>query len=1524
MAQKRTVLLRLSNTGEPVNSEGVNNGVLLFPSIALPNEYKLGDPIFQLHFQLNAASPITRNGQLFSNLPQDFNTPFDRHQYNEYNIESSFHQDITIKIPVYKPGSYSYYISYENDDSKQVETETFYFNVPPNLKLNNEYLAFNAINIESVVSKWIGPVSNWDKFFGNIADKGYNMIHFTPLQSRGESNSPYSIYDQLKFDPEIFANNEEATNLITSILTKYNLLSLTDVVWNHTANNSDWIKEFPDAGYNVKTAPHLIAAIELDSKLLEFSSKLSEYNLPTNINNEHDLRVIMNGLSNFVIDDLNLWEYYVFDKVDILQDLKKHYYDRTSTISPVDIPATVKLDNIKDLADFTLSYASANAKAILGERGDNTLDSVKLLGILFTVFKSKEIEFSIISRKAEQIIDTINAPLYAIYDDDIHTIKLQVENRIKYLRLEEGGPKLGEINDKNPLTESYFTRFTQKSTGEEWALANNGWIWGGNPLVDFASSQSRAYLRREVIVWSDCVKLRYGEKPSDSPQLWDRMKKYTQICASLFNGFRIDNCHSTPLQVGEYLLDEARKVNPNLYVVAELFTGSEEMDKIFVERLGINTLIREAMQAWNVQELSRLVHKHGGRPIGSLTWLPLDDFAFPANKEPVKDKYLDSYTEIEIPKILSRQAPHALFMDCTHDNETPNQKRTPEDTLPNAALVAFCSSAIGSVYGYDEIFPRLLNLVTEHRQYTLDDSNGIGIVKKKLHAIRKELAAESNDVLRDHEMYIHHEDQYITIQRHNARTGKGWFLIARSKFNNYQGPQILNPPVLSGTIVKHEFSYTLKKDGDFVESDKFLTGVPTILEELPSPHIEYNGKESIISIDESFIPGSIAVFSTEIPGVDLSLDHFVKEGAIEASLGLDLYDLNAILYKSSPEELDASAGTENVYTIPNYGTLVYAGLEGWNTALKHVIWQNNLGHTICDHIRQGEWALDYIVNRLDKYAKLSKNLGKFQDWLRTRIEAIKKAPYFLRPHYFALVVGIAYEGARFRALRSFSPEIQMATNFVQSLALTSVQMVGKMNNTSLIPFDQIPCIAAGLPHFSNDYMRCWGRDVFISFRGLFIVTGRFDDAKQHILGFAKTLKHGLIPNLLDAGRNPRYNARDAAWFFLQAIQEYVTYAPDGIEILDEKVKRRFPLDDTWIAYDDERAFSYETSIRDVIYEILSRHAKGIKYREANAGHNLDSQMKYEGFDVEVAVDWETGLVRGGSQFNCGTWMDKMGESEKSGSKGVPGTPRDGAAVELQGLLKSALRFVNKLHSQGSFEYTEVEKPDGSKISLKGWEQLLQDNFEKQFFVPIDPNDDDKYVINKSLVNRRGIYKDLYGSGKEYEDYQLRPNFPIAMVAAPELFTPEHALSALRLADATIRGPVGMSTLDPSDYNYRPYYNNSEDSYDFATSKGRNYHQGPEWVWVFGYFIRSYLLFHYLHASDCQTKSGTPSAQILTEVNKRIQGHNKWIKESPWAGLTELTNKNGEVCHDSSPTQAWSSSCLLDLYYDLWNDEHYQR
>jgi len=168
--------------------------------------------------------------------------------------------------------------------------------------------------------------------------------------------------------------------------------------------------------------------------------------------------------------------------------------------------------------------------------------------------------------------------------------------------------------------ETYFTRCGPSPDSDPlvYSLANNGWIWAADPLQNFALLPSKAYLRREVIVWGDCVKLRYGSAPEDNPWLWEHMTSYVTSLAESFDGFRIDNCHSTPLNVGVWMLDAARVVNPDLYVCAELFTGSEEMDLLFVKRLGINSLIRESYNGWDPKEYSRLLYRYGlGKPVGA-------------------------------------------------------------------------------------------------------------------------------------------------------------------------------------------------------------------------------------------------------------------------------------------------------------------------------------------------------------------------------------------------------------------------------------------------------------------------------------------------------------------------------------------------------------------------------------------------------------------------------------------------------------------------------------------------------------------------------------------------------------------------------------------------------------------------------------------------------------------------------------------------------------------------------------------
>ena len=364
-------------------------------------------------------------------------------------------------------------------------------------------------------------------------------------------------------------------------------------------------------------------------------------------------------------------------------------------------------------------------------------------------------------------------------------------------------------------------------------------------------------------------------------------------------------------------------------------------------------------------------------------------------------------------------------------------------------------------------------------------------------------------------------------------------------------------------------------------------------------------------------------------------------------------------------------------------------------------------------------------------------------WLKERFERIKESvPTFLRPKYFAIVISEAYKAARRAAIEQCSEFVSTGHSFTQDLALVSVQLHGRVQSASLDPGKPTPSLAAGLPHFSAGWARCWGRDVFISLRGLFLTTGNFLAAKKHIIAFASVVKHGLIPNLLDSLRTPRYNSRDSPWWMLQNIQDYVDSAPEGLAILSETIKRRFPRDDTWVAWNDPRAYSESNTLAEIVQEILQRHADGVHFREYNAGPNLDSQMKDEGFNIDIDVDWTTGLIFGGNQHNCGTWMDKMGESVKAGTKGVPGTPRDGAPVEITGLLKSTLRWLDELSERELFPFKGVEATgesydvlrrkwlivclvDGKRrlVTYKEWNNLVQASFEECYYVPlgaIDP------------------------------------------------------------------------------------------------------------------------------------------------------------------------------------------------------------
>lgn len=71
---------------------------------------------------------------------------------------------------------------------------------------------------------------------------------------------------------------------------------------------------------------------------------------------------------------------------------------------------------------------------------------------------------------------------------------------------------------------------------------------------------------------------------------------------------------------------------------------------------------------------------------------------------------------------------------------------------------------------------------------------------------------------------------------------------------------------------------------------------------------------------------------------------------------LDLNDLNRCIYHCDTEERDMGKGTGS-YDIPGYGPLVYCGTQGFASILAQIAPINDLGHPICNNLRQGNWMI---------------------------------------------------------------------------------------------------------------------------------------------------------------------------------------------------------------------------------------------------------------------------------------------------------------------------------------------------------------------------------------------------------------------------------------------------------------------------------------------------------------------------------------------------------------------------------------
>jgi predicted glycogen debranching enzyme len=158
-------------------------------------------------------------------------------------------------------------------------------------------------------------------------------------------------------------------------------------------------------------------------------------------------------------------------------------------------------------------------------------------------------------------------------------------------------------------------------------------------------------------------------------------------------------------------------------------------------------------------------------------------------------------------------------------------------------------------------------------------------------------------------------------------------------------------------------------------------------------------------------------------------------------------------------------------------------------------------------------------------------------------------------------------------------------------------------------------VIAGYPWFTD-----WGRDTFISLRGLCIADRRLAEARDILVAWAGAVSEGMLPNrFADAGETPEFNAVDASLWFVIAAHEL-------------------------LAADDAVPPSDGDSIRAAIEAILRGYRDGTRY-----GIRADAD----------------GLLAAGAPGAQLTWMDA-----RVGDRVI--TPRIGKPVEVQALWINAL------------------------------------------------------------------------------------------------------------------------------------------------------------------------------------------------------------------------------------------------------------
>ena len=751
-------------------------------------------------------------------------------------------------------GSYKFEIKFPNPKMNYVG----YLISKPKSESGSFHL--DSLSIQTLMPKLMGPIDNWDDITMFTSECNYNMIHFTPFQSLGYSDSAYCIKDQLEVDPRYKATNLDIENFLKELKNGKGIRSMTDLVLNHTACDSQWLTDHPEATYNLSNCPHLIPAFLLDQKLVDINAD------------------IVNGKNT------------EFEVIQNEEQLSKFSIFLTNQLTKLKLEQYRQCNVEEQLSLFKKAHKPASG---IDLELKNEICSSRLC---------RNSNYDSYSGTEEQFVKTINWLNQIESDNMVQIIKLAVDNiigTVRYERLDHNGPKYGKFTCKRPICTKYFQAplfdswdesLLEEEDTKQNIFAHNGWVMDWDPSNCFVDQKYDIYLKRQLVPWDDSVKLNYGRKHEDSPALWQRMTEYSKWTGANFDAVRIDNCHSTPLHVAEYFLQVARTQNPYLLVLAELFTNSKAQDDLYVSRLGLDLLVRESLQVHSPSHFMELFNSFGRQ-----------------------NDHLPYSTETR------SSLAAALMMDVTHDNVSCIEKRSLHDCLPTAAILSFCQTPIGSSRGFDELIPHHINVVTETRPYQAFDSlvNDSNFYKCKayLNSFHSNQACEPG--LISAEM----AGNVAKIRKKSLVEGVEYILFAYTAFDkNEKESAMIEISTKTNIDTIHFYASCENQKNEYSANEKFINGLRhtySITESMKISDIDTNKIRCKVhsTADGNLIRlilsrGDVIILSGKLPAINLSLNSITRNiNDLQTIIKkIDLTEMNQILFSCEKEENSNSPG----------------------------------------------------------------------------------------------------------------------------------------------------------------------------------------------------------------------------------------------------------------------------------------------------------------------------------------------------------------------------------------------------------------------------------------------------------------------------------------------------------------------------------------------------------------------------------------------------------------------------------------